>query len=638
MQLDVDPLDDLLFESKTNNSHKFRPKMKAQPRKGGTRGVESDFPNLMDRTVLRSIEEDPSLSAVQDSLQSEDVVTDGNGDWQSSLGKSLGENADIFSVLECLDDFITETTCDLGSETSKPQSKVHTDENLSFPAHPSFDSSSFTICDVAPSQICSDYHSTQDPVSFSNTTVSDEPEEAQSNDGRSKTMVAEDLFDFEVYEGNVASGQCVGKFQPNPKLGKGKKKPSTREPQAEVSSGVPYVHNVPQVNSILEFPSEGDAEPTNFAKATYSEVVEDDPVVEEVGGKSIIGESSAEPNGLRRSQRSSAAMQEIEEDLGQLFEEEDNDEEYRVDNKSKKKKAIRKLEEPASGKEKPVRKRKRSKQASEEKIREPPKKFSHSTRRKKRIVDQALLEMPEDEIDPQRLPIKDLILLAEHRERVAIKDAAKLKTPQTNKSADDSFRQGVSHNEEMFHSEQGQNSDDEQPTYSAQPSSSYVNYHSFMGKTPSTRWSKNDTELFYEAVQQIGTDFSIIQQLFPNRTRKQLKMKFKKEERQHPLRLSDSLNDRSKDHSHFESVIKRLQELAAQAKQEAIGNESNWHPGEEEMEEPTHNANEEHTKSELDVVVKDQEQKTEVTDLQNSPLKYDEGDDDPDRWNNYDDY
>ncbi|KAF4377354.1 hypothetical protein G4B88_005832 [Cannabis sativa] len=93
--------------------------------------VETDFPNLMDRTVLCSIKENPSQS-----------------------------------------------------ETSKPQSKVHTDGNLSFLAHPSFGSSSFTICDVAPSQICSDYHSTQDPVSFSNTTVSDEPEEAQSNDGR----------------------------------------------------------------------------------------------------------------------------------------------------------------------------------------------------------------------------------------------------------------------------------------------------------------------------------------------------------------------------------------------------------------------------------------------------------------------
>lgn len=35
-------------------------------------------------------------------------------------------------------------------------------------------------------------------------------------------------------------------------------------------------------------------------------------------------------------------------------------------------------------------------------------------------MDKALLDMPEDEIDPQRLPIKDLILLAEHRERMAV--------------------------------------------------------------------------------------------------------------------------------------------------------------------------------------------------------------------------
>ncbi|XP_062076802.1 uncharacterized protein LOC133781749 [Humulus lupulus] len=774
MQLDVDPLDDLLSESKTNNSHKFRPKMKAQPRKGETRGVASDLPNLMDRPVLGSIQEDPLQSAVQDSLQSvdslamtekslskesifqdslqsvesiamtgkshsidplhsEDVVPDGNGDWQSSFGKSLGENADIFSGLECLDDFITQTTSGSGSEASKSQSKVHMDEqhsekfltsygvnnnvegpistshmenrseeNLSAPAHHSFDSSSFTICDVAPSQICTDYHSTQDPVSFSKTAVSNELEEAQINDGRSKTMVAEDLFDFEMYEGTVASGHRVGKFQPKAKLGKGKKKPSTNEPQADVRSGVPLpaVHNVPldqgydQESSVLEFPSEGildyssatfddsisldpiseiqeDVEPTNLAKATHSEVVEDDPVTEEVDGKSKIGESSTEPNGLRRSKRS-AAMQDIEgresskqqrEDLRQLSddpvdevhdlsgsvcdppctsnrdEEEDNDEEYRVDSTSKKKKATRKVKEPVPGKEKPVRKRKSSKQASEEQTKEPPKKFPHSTRRKKRMVDKALLDMPEDEIDPLRLPIKDLILLAEHRERMATKDAAKLKTPQTNQSANDSFREDVSHNEEMFHSEQGQHFDEDQPTYRAQSSSTYVNYHSFMDKTPSTRWSKHDTELFYEAVRQMGTDFTIIQQLFPNRTREQVKLKFKKEERQHPLRLSDALTNRTKDHSHFESVIKRLQELAAQAKQEANGNESNWFPGEEEVEEPTQNANEEHTKSELDEVVKDQEQEAEVTNVQNSPLKYDEGEeDDPDRWNSYDDY
>jgi hypothetical protein len=35
-------------------------------------------------------------------------------------------------------------------------------------------------------------------------------------------------------------------------------------------------------------------------------------------------------------------------------------------------------------------------------------------------VDKILLETPEDEIDPRKLPIKDLILLAEHKERLAV--------------------------------------------------------------------------------------------------------------------------------------------------------------------------------------------------------------------------
>lgn len=44
-------------------------------------------------------------------------------------------------------------------------------------------------------------------------------------------------------------------------------------------------------------------------------------------------------------------------------------------------------------------------------------------------------------------------------------------------------------------------------------------------------WSKKDTLHFYKALNTIGTDFSLMCELFPNRTRKELKMKFKKEER-----------------------------------------------------------------------------------------------------------
>lgn len=35
-------------------------------------------------------------------------------------------------------------------------------------------------------------------------------------------------------------------------------------------------------------------------------------------------------------------------------------------------------------------------------------------------MDKVLLDTPEDEIDFQRVPIKDLILLAEHKERLTV--------------------------------------------------------------------------------------------------------------------------------------------------------------------------------------------------------------------------
>ncbi|XP_072962833.1 uncharacterized protein [Typha angustifolia] len=51
----------------------------------------------------------------------------------------------------------------------------------------------------------------------------------------------------------------------------------------------------------------------------------------------------------------------------------------------------------------------------------------------------------------------------------------------------------------------------------------------------------------------------MIQQLFPNRTRHQVKLKYKNEDRKHPLQVHDALFHRSKDHSHFEKVIQLLQ-------------------------------------------------------------------------------
>ena len=48
-------------------------------------------------------------------------------------------------------------------------------------------------------------------------------------------------------------------------------------------------------------------------------------------------------------------------------------------------------------------------------------------------------------------------------------------------------------------------------------SSSYANF------TKAEKWTNEDTEFFFQALKQFGTDFSLIQRLFPGRTRRQIK-------------------------------------------------------------------------------------------------------------------
>ncbi|KAL5563052.1 hypothetical protein UlMin_032799 [Ulmus minor] len=746
----VDPLGDVLFEPVTSNARagqKFRPKIKSQPRMGVSKTAASGPPNTMGRTqtacsvVLDSMQSVQSIEVgrsaladhvgsfletseileskkhAPDAQQSDITVPDESGDWHSSFRKSLGENADIFSGLECFDDFLTQTASDTvaGSKIDMDvqhgdkfltSMATHSEETFSAPAHGSTDSSTFPTCDIAHSQTCSDYHSTQDPVTFSEAIVSNEPEKLRISDETPETKGSEVLFDFETCGATIVSGQRAGKFQPKPRLRKEKEKPSTNIVQAEVESALPsqadhlvsfdnaYVHegSVPefQGGDSINYSSarysdsnvfaptteiHGDAEPTSLAEATDSDgtilgdvQAEDDPaMLGEVGGKSASGEAPTESNPLRRC-KSSRAIEGIEGETSsrqlrkrvrQLVDEpndeahdvdgsayeppstsnrdenEDKDDDYSVDTTSRKKKAPRKKKETALGKEKPVRKRKKANEASDQPARgrEPSKKFSHSTRRSKRRVDKSLLELSDDEINCSQLPIRDLILLAEHRERMAIKEALKLKPPQTNQSADNSLHESASRNGEEI-------SDDDHDGDKKKPNSPpLVNYQSFItDKTPRTRWSKQDTELFYEAVRQFGTDFSMIQQLFPGRTRHQIKSKFKKEERQHPLLLSEAVTNRSKGHSHFESVIERLQQVAAQKKPKANGDESIDVSGEEEMEEFNHNFDEGATKGDVDDEVgKVEEEEEEVAaEVHDSPLKSEEsGDDDPDRWSHY---
>ena len=74
----------------------------------------------------------------------------------------------------------------------------------------------------------------------------------------------------------------------------------------------------------------------------------------------------------------------------------------------------------------------------------------------------------------------------------------------------------------------------------------------------SNRWNSNETDLFYEALSMCGTDFSMIQTLFPYRTRAQIKGKYKLEEKANPQRINDSLKSKKAFDPTFKDRVNEL--------------------------------------------------------------------------------
>ncbi|KAI9310310.1 hypothetical protein BX666DRAFT_1278893 [Dichotomocladium elegans] len=75
-----------------------------------------------------------------------------------------------------------------------------------------------------------------------------------------------------------------------------------------------------------------------------------------------------------------------------------------------------------------------------------------------------------------------------------------------------------------------------------------VNSRTFSNQVYSSRWSKLETEAFYDvswirrkAIAQCGTDFTMAAHLLPGRTRNQVRLKFNREEKINPDRVKDVL-------------------------------------------------------------------------------------------------
>ncbi|KAL5788651.1 hypothetical protein ACOSP7_005600 [Xanthoceras sorbifolium] len=583
-------------------------------------------------------------------MHSEVAVSDGSGDLHSSSVRALGENAGVFYGLECLNDFPSQSTCRTGS-------------NVGIQAQSSPKSLASMVHDATQEDTYPDFFTNGDPGNCRKAAV-------LSNDGgtpfdseRLETQVQQggDFLDTDTLEfmseAAIASGGHAVKYKPKPKVRTDKEKPSTDMPQPDAFGSVMHPPNLQFVSSETVCMSEGSIpffppdDVLDYSSIDLGDIIPPDPTTSELPMNVDLtnlpetshpdtSTSGGVPQIVEKLLKKPVAVPELvdepddeahengsfdaEPPVSTVGEDESSIDGRKVDSKSKKKKAPRKSKKSDTENEKPVRKRKKANEASDKSTKEGPKKFSHSTRRKRRRVSKELLETPEDEIDPQKVPMKDLILLAEYRERLASKEAKNTSaTPLTNQSTENYFHEEVYHNEEQtFASEQGDGSVVYQATY---------NYHSFMkNKTPTIRWSKQDTEVFYEAIQKFGTDLSTIQQLFfPERSRHQVKLKYKKEEREHPLRLTEALTNRAKDHSHFEKAIEQLQQVAARAGQGTNGDDSIGMTG-EEVEDLTAEINDEVEKNEQD----ENEEAADVAEVP-SPTKAEEIDDGIDYWDSY---
>ncbi|KAK4347657.1 hypothetical protein RND71_033996 [Anisodus tanguticus] len=622
--------------------------------------------------------------SVGSSLDASAVMTDNNEDWKSCFEKSERENTDIYIGFDSSDDLLPHSS---GIESSSPAtdpSAVHLagaekrQEQLSIQVS-SVDDSAPSASNLQSDEVAA----AQDPLTFQGSVL-------PVSGSHQMEMDTYPSLEADILGVTTISGQSRT-FQPKPKLQVYRERYDTSIPDSDVgqwASCQPDSHSVHSEMDFVDngkghgFPADGvlDFSARGYDNHTITESAHEFPVHEEYvteaslpdaehpeassqmpeehvpqrpktrkrkipASESAISEENGESRSLRSRRKCVNANRLVDESEEEVIDDgeyvpehpndsvtngnDDNDEDFLVENDSQGKTVQKKSKKTVTKEGKRVRKCKKTAEASDQPANKKPKKFSHSTRQKRRTVDKALLEAPEDAIDYSKVSIRDLIILADHKERLAKKDAAASQIPTTDQSAGASVSNYDE--DETYASDEDGEANDHQKSPRAEDTSAYFNYQTYMDKTPSTRWSKQDTQLFYEAVQQFGTDLSLIQQLFPGRTRRQLKLKYKKEERQNPFRLHDALTNRSKDHSHFERVIEHLKQIEAEELQYADKDESIDLMVEEEME-GAQEINEEEAKSEH---VEEKEVEAAEQDVPEMESPVNDSEDDFLKWSQY---
>jgi len=85
-----------------------------------------------------------------------------------------------------------------------------------------------------------------------------------------------------------------------------------------------------------------------------------------------------------------------------------------------------------------------------------------------------------------------------------------------------------------------------------------LNSHSYSNWRKPVRWTDADTELFYVALTQFGLDFNLISQLFPKRTRTQVKQKFKRESKRNQAKIEQCISGKGRDQDQYHRMMAQL--------------------------------------------------------------------------------
>mmetsp|Transcript_12069 Transcript_12069/g.14646 ORF Transcript_12069/g.14646 Transcript_12069/m.14646 type:complete len:321 (+) Transcript_12069:92-1054(+) len=72
-----------------------------------------------------------------------------------------------------------------------------------------------------------------------------------------------------------------------------------------------------------------------------------------------------------------------------------------------------------------------------------------------------------------------------------------------------------------------------------------ISSSSFKKKRLTMKWTAKETEMFYTALRQCGTDFTLMSTFFPNRTRDEIKRMFKRQERKRPDLVFSAMDPRA---------------------------------------------------------------------------------------------